>query len=180
MVKRGWKGILLVTTAVVGLLSLRSVRGIDEAHVQMETIEEGSIDVVGTQVSFLGNLRSSFQPNRGRGGRGAQRPVAARRQILGSDVAGLGHPFALGYQRVPGGCCQVAHPGNDFTARRASGADMQRPRHGSRFASRHCVSVHERLLFGAAASQQAGTVRRLRSCRAGSGPLLHGRGFLRR
>lgn len=39
MVKRGWKGILLVTTAVVGLLSLRSVRGLDEAHVQMETIE---------------------------------------------------------------------------------------------------------------------------------------------
>lgn len=33
---------------------------------------------------------------------------------------------------------------------------MQRPRHGSRFASRHCVSVHERLLFGAAASPQAG------------------------
>ncbi|CAM9675863.1 unnamed protein product [Ectocarpus sp. 4 AP-2014] len=63
MVKRGWKGILLVTTAVVGLLSLRSVRGIDEAHVKMETIEEGSIDVVGTQVSFLGNLgRSPSSP----------------------------------------------------------------------------------------------------------------------
>ncbi|CAM9989660.1 unnamed protein product, partial [Ectocarpus fasciculatus] len=139
----------------------------------------GGIDRRGRHPSqLLGEPRQlSFESNRGRNGRGAQRAVAARCQILGSDVAGLGHPFAPGYQRVPGGCCQLAHRDNDYTARRAAGAHVQRPRHGSRFVGRHCVSVHERLLFGAAAPSQAGTVRRLRSCRAGRGPFPHARGL---